>query len=217
MALYVKRSAVNNKFKRMASKAGITLILVLCLFSQAQCIFFDLLGGLFSSFASLYGLDSSIYGGSSKMNSNIWRDSAQPKSSGSIWNGVSLSAPDNQRDNSIVTVDSVNRFDTSNRFDANQVSSSNNRFDNISNNRSSSSQLDFNTNDNPDGWAYFEGRVGNWIVDRGEVGIGRLYNQRWGNNIVMELDSDENQVYRYILNLDGGMYQLNFNWAAREN
>lgn len=210
----------------MASKVGITLILVLCLFSQAECIFFDLLGGLFSAFGSLYGLDSSIYG-SSKMNSNVWRDSAQPKSSGVDWNGVSLSAPDNQRDSSIVTVDTVNRFETSNRFDANRVNNNNNRFDNnnnnnnrfdnINNNRSSGSQLDFNFNENPDGWAYFEGRVGNWIVDRGEVGIGKLYNQRWGNNVIMELDSDENQVYRYPLNLEGGLYQLNFNWAAREN
>lgn len=75
-----------------------------------------------------------------------------------------------------MTVDSVNRFDSSNRFDNNN----NNRFDNNNNNINinnslnsnniqvvNNNQFNFNTNDNTDGWSYFEGRVGNWIVDRG--------------------------------------------------
>ena len=73
-----------------------------------------------------------------------------------------------------------------------------------------------NFNLGTDGWQYFGGRVGNWIVDKGEAGIGSIYNKRWGNTVVFELDSTENQVYKYILDLSGGLYELSFDWAARE-
>ena len=72
-----------------------------------------------------------------------------------------------------------------------------------------------NFNLGTDGSQYVNGRIGNWIVDRGEIGIGSRYNRRWGNNLVFELDSDQNQVYKYILDLSGGLYELSFDWAAR--
>ena len=65
-------------------------------------------------------------------------------------------------------------------------------------------------------WSYFDNAVGGWRVEKGEVGLGSIYNKRWGNTKVIELDAEQNQVYTYNFDLkQGGNYELNLDYAAR--
>ena len=48
-----------------------------------------------------------------------------------------------------------------------------------------------------------------------EQGKGSVYNGKWGNRIVVELDSNQNDVLRQSVNLESGYYILSLEYAAR--
>lgn len=50
-----------------------------------------------------------------------------------------------------------------------------------------------------------------------EQGLGKIYNNKWGNTVVVELDSNQNDILRQKLDLQGGEYILELDYAARSN
>ena len=55
-----------------------------------------------------------------------------------------------------------------------------------------------------------------WEIPREvEQGYGRVYNGNWGNRIVIELDSNQNDILRQKLELRKGEYNLELDYAAR--
>ena len=45
--------------------------------------------------------------------------------------------------------------------------------------------------------------------------MGSVYNRRWGDKIVIELDSNQNDILRQVLDLEAGKYILSVDYAAR--
>nr|BAK01612.1 predicted protein [Hordeum vulgare subsp. vulgare] len=56
------------------------------------------------------------------------------------------------------------------------------------------------------GWNYYNGGILGWSAVRAEVGVGSTYNPAWGNNPVLELDSDSNQRYTQVITISQALY-----------
>lgn len=191
----------------MQKKAGLVTILVLCMLVSSECFLFDLINfklGLVSSFFNLfdnhYGTNTKSSYESQGLSNNAWRDTAPSRpppsyeskftsggktgslsSSSSVVSGQSgLNLRDVVDSTNIVVGNSCLNLDNGPSY---TVTSQFNQFvDGV--------QPRFVNVPASQDWTYVEGNIGNWRVDRGEVGLGKIYNSRWGNTQVMELDSD---------------------------
>ena len=67
----------------------------------------------------------------------------------------------------------------------------------------------------PGEWIIMKNMAGWEIPNQVERGYGRVYNANWGNTIVVELDSNQNDILRQKINLEQGSYVLQLRYAAR--
>ena len=68
-----------------------------------------------------------------------------------------------------------------------------------------------------DSWNIFDGGVNGWSANQIEIGKGNIYNSKWGNTQITELDANANEKYTQTFkNLKRGEgYELKFSYAAR--
>jgi len=64
-------------------------------------------------------------------------------------------------------------------------------------------------------WAIATSLPGWEVYPEVEVGYGRVYNNKWGNTIVVELDSNQNDILKQEFELECQEYTLQLDYAAR--
>ena len=64
-------------------------------------------------------------------------------------------------------------------------------------------------------WAIGTSLPGWEVFPEVEVGYGRVYNNNWGDRIVVELDSNQNDVLKQVFDLECQEYTLQLDYAAR--
>ena len=66
-------------------------------------------------------------------------------------------------------------------------------------------------------WKYTD-YISGWEVYKGEIGLGSLYNSNWDKNTqLIELDGKGNSAYTTKFNGNEGLYEIIFDYAARES
>jgi len=63
-------------------------------------------------------------------------------------------------------------------------------------------------------FTYINGGIPRWSAYRAEVGDCRLYNPHWGASQCIELDSDSNQRYTYVLTISESYYSSCLNYIS---
>ena len=64
-------------------------------------------------------------------------------------------------------------------------------------------------------WTISKSLPGWEIPKEVEKGLGKIYNLNWGNTVVVELDSNQNDILRQRVDLKEGQVTLEFQYAAR--
>ena len=64
-------------------------------------------------------------------------------------------------------------------------------------------------------WIITNSLPGWQVLRQVQQGYGRIYNNKWGGTVVVELDSNQNDVLRQEFELKSGQYALQLDYAAR--